>query len=388
MNLTHPNPAFPAEADGLVVTYFSDFYNVRKRNGMMVQCKRKALLKKQGLSVVVGDFVTLEETESDMGWITGILPPSTQLTKPKIHNISHVLIACPWQEPSLDLRQMDRLLCKVQLAGLTPLLVLSKADLQPTQPQYGFTLAQWQHYYTHHVGVPTLVTSIYDSTRIDELKAYLKGIGGRWVLAGVSGAGKSSLLNAIDEHLKLRVNELSSKGGRGTHTTRHTELLETLDGLLIADAPGFSQLDFSGEAPTALHVAFPEFQQGKTPQTTCAYEDCLHVDEAGCQVKDAVARKTILNSRYTHYVELVKEAQAGEHLRLAQSQKTEHATKQVKSKKGGKAVHVVKLNPELRQANRKENRQSLKKLEQQIQQFQRLEEGLDYDESPLNDEEF
>ncbi len=103
---------------------------------------------------------------------------------------------------------------------------------------------------------------------------------------------------------------------------------------------------------------------------------------------DAVASKTILNSRYTHYVELVKEAQAGEHLRLTQSQKTEHSTKHVKSKKGGKAVHVVKLNPELRQANRKENRQSLKKLEQQIQQFQRLEEGLDYDESPLNDEEF
>jgi ribosome biogenesis GTPase len=388
MNPTDTSQAFPPNADGLVVTYFSDFYSVRKANGDLVQCKRKALLKKQGLSVVVGDFVTLDETESSMGWITGILPPSTTLSKPKIHNISHVLIACPWQEPQLDLRQVDRLLTKVLLSGLSPLLVFTKADIHPEQPQHGSTLAEWMHYYTHTAGVPTRATSIYDATSIDGLKATLNRIGGRWVLAGVSGAGKSSLLNAIDPQLKLRVNEVSHKGGRGTHTTRHTELLETLNGLLIADAPGFSQLDFSLDEPTSIQNAFPECQVAQTHPTRCEYEDCLHVDEQGCVVKNAVEEGRLLKSRYEHYVDLVKEALAGEHLRLAQSQKTESATKQGKSKKGGKAVNVVKLNPELRDANRKENRQALKKLEQHILHHQRLEDGLDYDEDTLNDEDF
>jgi ribosome biogenesis GTPase len=431
MSPTLTSQAFPPNADGLVVTYFSDFYSVRKVNGDLIQCKRKALLKKQGLSVVVGDFVTLDETESSMGWITGILPPTMTLSKPKIHNISHVLIASPWQEPQLDLRQVDRLLTKVLLSGLSPLLVFTKADIHPEQPQHGSTLAEWLHYYTHTAGVPTRATSIYNTDSIDGLKATLNNIGGRWVLAGVSGAGKSSLLNAIDPQLKLRVNEVSHKGGRGTHTTRHTELLETLNGLLIADAPGFSQLDFSLDEPISIQNAFPECQvalsplleehaspmagyareRGRfsnedmtsTPHPTpplkgegarqkdpqqCPYEDCLHVDEQGCVIKNAVDEGHLLKSRYEHYVDLVKEALAGEHLRLAQSQKTESATKQGKSKKSGKAVSVVKLNPELRDANRKENRQALKKLEQHILHQQRLEDGLDYDEDTLNDEDF
>jgi ribosome biogenesis GTPase len=387
MSPTLTSQAFPPNADGLVVTYFSDFYSVRKVNGDLIQCKRKALLKKQGLSVVVGDFVTLDETESSMGWITGILPPTMTLSKPKIHNISHVLIASPWQEPQLDLRQVDRLLTKVLLSGLSPLLVFTKADIHPEQPQHGSTLAEWLHYYTHTAGVPTRATSIYNTDSIDGLKATLNNIGGRWVLAGVSGAGKSSLLNAIDPQLKLRVNEVSHKGGRGTHTTRHTELLETLNGLLIADAPGFSQLDFSLDEPISIQNAFPECQVALSP-LECPYEDCLHVDEQGCVIKNAVDEGHLLKSRYEHYVDLVKEALAGEHLRLAQSQKTESATKQGKSKKGGKAVNVVKLNPELRDANRKENRQALKKLEQHILHHQRLEDGLDYDEDTLNDEDF
>ena len=380
-----PSDVIPLEADGLVVTYFSDFYTVQKRDGRLLQCKRKALLKKQGLSVVVGDFVTIDESEASMGWITGILPPTTTLSKPKIHNISHVLIACPWQEPTLDLRQIDRLLTKVQLSGLSPLLVFTKADITPTEAQHGFTLAEWMHYYTHTVSVPTLATSIYDPSSIDALKQHLSQVGGRWVLAGVSGAGKSSLLNAIDPHLKLRVNEVSHKGGRGTHTTRHTELRETLKGLWIADAPGFSQLNFSLEEPTSIQTAFPECYnaepspsgrgqcEGLVNRLKCTYEDCLHLDEQDCVIKASVEAGRILKSRYDHYVDLVKEAQAGEQLRLAQSQKE---------------VNVVKLNPEWRDANRKENRQVLKKLEQHIQYQQRFEEAIEDDEEAFNDEDF
>lgn len=360
----------PLKADGFVLTYFSDFYTVKHRDGRRLTCKRKALLKKQGMSVRVGDWVTLDVHDNDLAWITGVLPPQQILNKPSIHNISHVLVVCPWQEPSLDLRQVDRLLSKVQLAQLNPVLVITKADIHPEKTEGPYRLDEWQAYYQQVVGVPTLTTSIYNPSSIEALQQTLLAKGATWVVAGVSGAGKSSLLNILDPQLKLKVDAVSAKGGRGTHTTRHTELLETAQGLFIADTPGFSQLDFSQESPLHLAATFPEFD-AFTTNSPCAYEDCLHLQEADCRLLHALESGHLQSSRYQHYREMVSEAKAGEENRFLQSQKQESTTKLGKSKKGGKPIHVVKLDAEQRQENRKASRQHLKQIEQQIQQQQR-----------------
>ena len=367
----------PPEADGQVLTYFSDFYTVQLRNGTRLACKRKALLKKQGIRVCVGDYVTVEAHDSQMGWITPVLTPHSVLSRPRIHNVSHVLIACPWHEPRFDLRQLDRLLTKVLLAQLTPFIVFTKRDIQIDETHEGFTLEQWLTYYQQEVGVRCLSTSIYEADSIETLKQELLNTGGTWVLAGVSGAGKSSLLNAVDPELNLRVDAISHKGGRGTHTTRHTELLNALQQVLIADAPGFSQLDFTEDLPPSIAQAFSEIKS-ITDSIPCAFQDCLHQDEKDCSVKTAVETGTFLQARYQHYTEMLEESQTAYQDSLVQSKKQEEKTKQSKLKKGGKSVQIVKLNPELRESNRKQNKQVLKQLEQDLTRKQR-HHGFDLD---------
>jgi ribosome biogenesis GTPase / thiamine phosphate phosphatase len=382
----HDSPAqfssFPPEAEGMVMTYFSDFYTVKRRDGSRVICKRKALLKKQGIAITVGDYVTLEGNATDeTAWITQVLPQHTFLEKPKIANVQQVLVVVPWQSPEFSPRQADRLLSKVMLAGFTPHLAFTKIDLAtPDECIEGKTLVEWEAYYRDVVGITVLHSSIYAPDRVEAVREFLTEHRGIWVLAGVSGAGKSSLLNTLDERFHLKVNDVSDKSGRGTHTTRHTEILEMQGGILIADAPGFSQLDFSSVPPTSVVQAFPELERHAVNHP-CAYEDCLHHHEADCAIKLGVDAGTLLLSRYTHYTEILEEALAGETTQQAMSHKREMGSVKTSSKKGKKAVSVVRLNPELRDKNRKQNKQDLKQLEQYIQQQQRLDDdGLDEDD--------
>jgi len=370
----------------MVMTYFSDFYTVKRRDGTRVTCKRKALLKKQGISITVGDFVNLEGNPTDeTAWIKEVLPQTSYLGKPKIANVQQVLVVVPWQSPEFSSRQADRLLTKVMLAGFTPHLAFTKIDLA-TEAEHieGKTLEQWEDYYREHVGIEVLHSSIYDVDRLASVRTFLAQHAGIWVLAGVSGAGKSSLLNALDERFHLKVNEVSEKLGRGTHTTRHTEILEMQGGILIADAPGFSQLDFSTHLPPEIVHGFPEFIN-VLHESRCEYEDCLHHNELGCAIKAAVEEGTLLDSRHVHYVEIMLEAKEGEDTALAMSNKKETGGTKRGNQKGRKSVSVVRLNPELRDKNRKTSKQDLKQLEQYIHQQQRLEQdGLDDDDEFLD----
>ena len=124
------------------------------------------------------------------------------------------------------------------------------------------------------------------------------------VLAGQSGVGKSSLLNALDATLDLETSHISKSLGRGRHTTRHVTLIPLAEGL-IADTPGFSNLDFPHEMEIEeLRWCFPEFV---ARQDTCKYRGCLHLNEPGCAVKKSVEAEEIMSSRYTNYGMFVEE---------------------------------------------------------------------------------
>ena len=123
------------------------------------------------------------------------------------------------------------------------------------------------------------------------------------VLAGQSGACKSSLINRLDSRFHLKTDDISLALNRGKHTTRHTELFEINGGYLV-DTPGFSDVNFFDMAKMDIRDNMKEMFDGVH---FCKYRDCMHLKEDGCYVKKEVASGNIMKSRYEHYCSFIKE---------------------------------------------------------------------------------
>ena len=147
-------------------------------------------------------------------------------------------------------------------------------------------------YYTN-IGI-----KVTTNRNLYKLKRYIKNK--TLVLTGQTGAGKSSLLNKLDNKLNLATNEISEALGRGRHTTRHVELFKYKTSF-IADTPGFSSLDLKTIDKEEIKDSFLEFRN-----ITCEYKDCMHTNEKQCTVKELVNNKKILKSRYENYINFVR----------------------------------------------------------------------------------
>jgi ribosome biogenesis GTPase len=314
----------------------------------MWQCVLKGLLKKGGESVMVGDHVTLDNLDAinQTARITGILPRTNQLDRPKIANIQHVLVVTALEQPPLSFTQIDRYLTHVWLAGLTPWLVITKADLSGEDPTVSTTLTAL---YTP-LGVPVFMTSIHQAESIACLFERLHGTTS--VLAGLSGAGKSSLLNAWRPDLSLTVGEVSEKLTRGRHTTRHVALLDVAPDTWVADTPGFSHLTFDRTTPSDLEAAFPDFAPWRVQ---CHFPDCLHMGETGCAV--GVHLSNIAPSRYESYRAFQAEAGSGMEMLATTPQKDESGYKILSRGKQQPDTRILKLSSRQREVSRRTRRQ-------------------------------
>ena len=145
------------------------------------------------------------------------------------------------------------------------------------------------------VFVKKVIKLFKTDNNVKEIKKIIKGK--KVVLAGQSGAGKSSLLNRLDKNLSLETNEISKALGRGKHTTRCVTLYE-VDGALIADTPGFSSVDFRGMTKLDIRDNMKEMFDGLH---YCKYRDCMHIKEDGCYIKETLEKGNILPSRYNNY---------------------------------------------------------------------------------------
>ncbi|MCL2462797.1 MAG: ribosome small subunit-dependent GTPase A, partial [Defluviitaleaceae bacterium] len=150
-------------------------------------------------------------------------------------------------------------------------------------------------------GYPVFAASAKERSGLEELSGFLAGK--NCVLAGPSGVGKSSLINAIYPDENRSTGELSAKIGRGRHTTRETSLIEIFPGAFVMDTPGFTSLDITGINPEELPGLFPEFRPflGK-----CRFSDCAHAKEEDCAVKEAVGG-AIAAERYKRYGSFLEE---------------------------------------------------------------------------------
>jgi ribosome biogenesis GTPase len=294
--------------DGLIVKALSGFYYVQPEDGgSVVECRARGLFKKQGVSPLVGDRVRYEakEDRSGDGTVIELLPRSTELVRPPIANVDTALIVFAVTRPDLNRTLLDKFLALAELAGLHSILCLTKADLldAPGETASGLKkeIAGLKAVY-EGIGYPAFLTSVRDGSGVGPLLEALEGH--ITVIAGQSGVGKSSLLNQLAPGLQLETNDISEKLGRGKHTTRHVELFRIGERGLLADTPGFSQLEFPEMEAEQLTYAFPEFAE---LAPGCKFRGCLHLSEPGCRVHEALKAGTADQERYKNYAAFVTE---------------------------------------------------------------------------------
>lgn len=215
-------------------------------------------------------------------------------------NVEQMAIVFALHEPPLRTGAIDRYLVLASALGLTPLLVPTKTDLSPVDdPGWGVL----QPY--RELEIPILATSSESATGLDALREALAGR--LTVFAGHSGVGKSRLCQALDLAGAPIEGELSRSGGRvrGRHTTSVAQLLRLPEGGWLVDTPGVRAVGLVDIEPRDVGIHFPELAE---VGQACAFEDCLHVDEDDCAVRDAVGQ-TIPEARYESYVRLIRSMQ-------------------------------------------------------------------------------
>ncbi|KIL41135.1 GTPase RsgA [Gordoniibacillus kamchatkensis] len=292
---------------GLIVKALSGFYYVLEdgqeaAGEQPVQCRARGIFKKKGITPLVGDRVSFERTGNGEGTVDEIAPRTTELIRPPIANMELALLAFSVVEPDLNVQLLDKFLVHIEHAGLTPVICLTKRDLlkEADDDVLAAEVEQAAALY-RSIGYEVLITSSKWREGIEQVAARIAG--GLTVIAGQSGVGKSSLLNALIPGLELETNAISHKLGRGKHTTRHVELLPLPAGGWVADTPGFSQLDFAEIEAESLGACFREF--GELAER-CKFRGCLHVHEPDCRVREAAGTGDIAESRYEHYVQFLQ----------------------------------------------------------------------------------
>lgn len=211
-------------------------------------------------------------------------------------NLDQLVAVQSVAEPAPQGSLVDRLLLGASSQDVPAVLCLNKCDLDPQ------TAADPRWDYYEIVGVTVVRTSAARGEGIERLAAVLKDRIS--LLLGASGVGKSSLLNAIQPGLSLPTGEVTEKTGLGRHTTTHTQLFPLRQGGFIADSPGLRGFDAWGLAPEELRTCFPDFQEASAG---CRFRSCLHRDEPGCGVKEAVARGIIPTWRHQAYLDILRD---------------------------------------------------------------------------------
>lgn len=276
----------------------SGFYYVETASGVLT-CKARGLFRKQGITPVVGDYVVLQEgDEPGTGLITEILPRKNVLSRPPLANIDKLFVVASTTEPGPNFLVLDRLIALCVDSGITPIIVITKADLH--------TAAALKE---HYGKTPMLCIEGQAGAQGEgALTQILDEISGNiCAFAGNSGVGKTTLLNRLAPGLGLATAQISQKLGRGKHTTRHVEMYH-LNGGLLADTPGFSAIEISRSLVILkddLQYAFAEFEPYIEK---CKFTGCAHGKEKGCAVRAAVDDGEISNGRYQNYLALHEEA--------------------------------------------------------------------------------
>ena len=322
---------------GQIYKIHSDFYYVDDGQTCR-ECKIREILKKQKEKILVGDFVEFEN-----GVIKNIIPRKNFIKRPGVANLDQVVIVSALKEPDLNLLQLNRYISLAKYYNIPTVLCFNKEDLK-----WDKHLKDKIKKIYEHLGCKIVYTSAKEHKGIKNFEKLLEGKTS--VLCGNSGVGKSSLINAINPELNLRTKQVSEKTQRGTHTTRHCEIIKINETSRIVDTPGFSNVKFDFILPADVDLLFDEISKFRDG---CKYADCLHIREDGCNVLANIDK--IDETRYESYLEFVEEAKEYKEKIKYEGKKEELSKKIVHNK------NIAKISEKKRQSSRNTLKQKIYK---------------------------
>ena len=279
--------------NGKIIKSQKELYYVRT-DSKTFMCKARGNFRIKGVKPLVGDDVVIDIQDDNTAYITEILPRKNQVKRPNIANIDQMLVFVTINDPPLNLYNLDKYLAMCEFEDMDAVIIFSKIDLAIEEK-----LASLESIY-RTIGYNIILLDNYHAFPEDEIKEVLKNKTS--AVSGASGVGKSTFLsNLVDSNIEI--GEISDKLKRGKNTTRHTEIFTIDENTYIFDTPGFDSFDFDFiEDENNLKYSFREMAE-----TSCKFNNCNHINEPGCEVKEKLEQGFIAKSRYDNYLMLFNE---------------------------------------------------------------------------------
>lgn len=294
---------------GLVYKSTGSWYIVKDESGTVHNARIKGVLKIDDITstnpIAVGDEVEMEvENENEnTAIISEILPRRNYINRqsPRAKHQHHIVAAnldqsmlvATLKEPKTSQGFIDRFLVASEAYHVPAIIVFNKADIYRKKEEEKFE--QWKEMY-EAIGYPVFLASVKNNEGIAAIIDHIKNK--TTLISGHSGVGKSSLLNAILPQLELKTQDVSGWSGKGLHTTTFAEMYDLPNGGKIIDTPGMREFGIVDISKQELSHYFPEMRDRLT---NCQFNNCLHINEPGCAIKEAVAAGEISEDRFVSY---------------------------------------------------------------------------------------
>lgn len=295
---------------GLVIKSTGSWYSVKLLDGTIVPCRIKGKFRLQGIQttnpVTVGDVVQIELQEDENGMIVKIEPRKNYIIRKSVNlskkahiiasNIDLAFLVVTVNYPKTYLNFIDRFLVTAEAYHIPTVLIFNKIDLlSKTELEELETLIQIYS----KIGYQCIKTSVEKKVNIEEVKTMMTHKTS--VFSGNSGVGKSSLINLIDQSLNIKTSDISDSHNQGKHTTTFAEMHELKFGGHIIDTPGIKGLGIIDIEKEEIHHYFPEMRKR---MNECKFNNCVHVNEPACAIKEALEKGEIADFRYENYLNL------------------------------------------------------------------------------------
>ena len=295
---------------GLIIENISNLYKIKTKNGIY-EANARGKFKKEEITPVVGDQVEIQilEEENHKAIIEKIKTRTTYIKRPKMSNITQLILVVSSKNPKPDMLLLDKQLAFAEYLEIKPIIVLNKTDLDKKKE---FEKIKEVYQNIGYTVIETIAKELPEDNTTYESKENTKGIkelkktlkGNINAFSGNSGVGKSTLINAIFKNTITQEGEISKRNKKGKNTTTSTKLYEIDENTYIADTPGFSTFDISEIEYKELDKYFKEF---KPLLENCEFVGCTHIKEGKCGIKEALEKGRVDSGRYERFCKIYEE---------------------------------------------------------------------------------